>query len=186
MPMNKKEIRFFIASTFDEFTAEYFVIKKLLLEAGFKKPVPYAYSSVFGSQTEIHNFIENFDYGILLIGSKYNYFASSRKYADENGIIMLGRNLDIEYAKLIESNCKILPFVKKSSIYTTDKKVHLNNFNRRVFNSVSVHFWENEDELAQKILNTLNYLSSTGSGDNVMLYQNKFNPHCNQSSYKSL
>ena len=171
MLTNNNEKRFFISSTYDELFAECQLIRKLLLEAGHK-PTGYVFSGIFEDSKLINNFFENCDYGILLIGDTYDRFASIRKNANKNGIIILG-DLDIEYAKLIESNCKILPFVKKSSIYTTDKKVNLDNFKRKVFNSVSVQFWENEDELTQKFLNTINYLSIAGSEDNVTLYQNK-------------
>ena len=160
--MNEKTKRFFISSTYSDLVEERALIIKLLLEAGHE-PIGFELLSAMTTTMEesINDLIESCDYGILLIGDRYGSLASNGKSFVEN-----------EYVKLIESKKRILPFIKKSSVCGTDEKIYLDNFKRQVFNRLC-SIWEDKNELAQKIMITIHYLSTAGSEDSVVLYQNK-------------
>lgn len=155
--MNKK-YQVFISSTFDDLRDERRKVQDTILSM-YQFPIGM---EMFSADDEeqwkiIKETIDSSDYYVLIIGHRYGTVIESGKYA---GISYTEKEYNYAVSKkipvlafLIDNNVPVLP--KNIEVYI-EKRRKLEEFINRVKKGRMVQWWSTKDDLANKVMNSLN------------------------------
>lgn len=154
----EKKYQIFISSTYEDLKEERRKVQDTILSM-YQFPIGMEmFSAADEEQWEIiRETIDSSDYYVLLIGHRYG------------SVIQEGEDAGISYTQkefhyALEKNIPVLAFLIDKDVAVTpdkieqddEKKVKLEAFKKEVIEKRTVQWWKNSDDLANKVMNSLN------------------------------
>lgn len=154
----EKKYQIFISSTYEDLKEERRKVQDTILSM-YQFPIGMEmFSAADEEQWEIiKETIDSSDYYVLMIGHRYG---SVIKEGEDAGISYTQK----EYYYAVEKNIPVLAFLIDEKVAVTPdkmeqdsaKKAKLEEFKKEVTAKRHVQWWENKDDLANKVMNSLN------------------------------